>query len=272
MKFDDRVYQFDAVPPLSSEDLKSPFARFYQVPVMAPAPAILAAIGPEQLDISNVLAFSKIEWLFRPESTALKNGWCILPDGTGYSLITTDMPGVAVEEEQWWPQWIMDPDFGYLNYRIWMPGLHVSHGTPIVEDLGWGASEVQMFQPLFPQLLGLSAEPKTLDPAYVGMIGSSGRSNLQGHPEQMDYTVLINCVKQTETGLRVQSVCYMGVKWQDGRLVKVHDVDPAKQRLFATHNAYEFQRKAQLLPELYAFSASMPNHGLNPNVRLPIKL
>lgn len=272
MEFNDHVYRFEDLPPLSDHDAQSPFAQFYYVPVSKPAPAVVQAIGPDQLDPAYCIDFENIDKLFSPDGNNLKNGWCIRPDGTGYSLIATDMPNATPEMEKFWMQWIMDPDYDYLNYRTWMPGLHISHAVPILENLGWGVSRIEMLQPLPPPLLGLSRPPQLLDPSFVGTIGSSGRSTLADHPEDQDYTILINCIKRTDTGLRVYSLCYMGMMWQAGQLVKMHDADPAKLRLFATHNAYEFHRKAELMPEVYAFSESLPNHGLNPNVKPPVKL
>lgn len=272
MTFDNSAYRFDHIPPLTDDQLKSPFARFYYEPVTKPAPAVMAAIGETQLDPAEALAFQNIERLFRPEGNALKNGWCVLPDGTGYSLITTEMPGVTPAAERWWSRWMLDPDYDWLNYRIWMPGLHVSHAMPIVEDLGWGPVSIQMFQPLFPSLLGLSAAPQELDSAFFSSIGSSGRSWPAAGAAQAEYNLLFNVIKRAGDGMQVLTVNYAGVKWEEGRIVKMHDADPDHLRLFATHNAYEFQRKANLAPELYAYAQALPDQGLNPNVKPPVLL
>lgn len=269
MVFDDRAYRFEEIPELTAEQKKSPFARFYYEPVERPRPEVLAAIGSEQMDCAEALPFAQIERLFRPGSEDLKTGWCIMPDGTGYSHVITEMPDMTPEMVMWWTGWIMDPDHDYLNYRIWLPGLHRSHATPVIENLGWGFSEVYMERPLLPPALNLSAPPRELDPDFVFSIGSSGRSNPIGAPEDTEYTLLINCIKRVGAGIRAHTVGYMGVKWENGALIKMHDADPAKQRLFATHNAYEFHREGVLAPKIYEVAKNMPNMGLNPDVKRP---
>ncbi len=270
MTFDDSAYRFLHVPPLTEEQGESPFAKFYYVPVPAPAPEVMASIGAQQLPETDALDFEKIETLFRSESDSVKNGWCIRPDGTGYSMVTTEMPLVTPEMEAWWTKWFLDPSYDWLNYRIWMPGLHVSHAMPIIENLGWGNVSIEMFQPLSPGQLGLSASPKALDSRFLAAIGSSGRCRTSDSEASYDYNVLLSVIKCGKQGLKVHTVNYMGVKWDSGHLIKMHDADSAKLRLFVTHNAYEFRRKALLLPELYAYAQSLPNQGLNPDVKPPV--
>ena len=272
MEYNEKVYEFSEIPRLTPAQEKSPFASFYYSPVEKPVPEVMRCIGEQQLPVGSALNFSDIERVFRPEGDSLENGWCILPDGTGYSYVVTEMPEVTPAIEQWWNQWIMDPDYDYLNYRIWMPGLHISHGMPIVENMGWGVSQIQMLQPLFPPQLNLSAPPQILDDRFLGAIGTSGCSNILDRPEDKEYTILISCIKRFGQGVKVQTIGYMGVKWENGHLVKMHDADPGKLRLFITHNAYEFRRKALLAPKLYQMATALPNCGLNPNVKPPVKL
>ncbi|MCD8151936.1 MAG: hypothetical protein LUD71_02445 [Clostridiales bacterium] len=222
------------------------------------------------MPVEEAVDFSQIERLFGTEGDSLCNGWCILPDGTGFSHVRIEMPKVTPEVEEWWHKWSMDPDYDYLNYRIWMPSLHLSHAMPIVENLGWGMSRIQMFQPIFPQMMNLSALPSELDSRFFGVIGSSGYSTLLKGSSEVEYTALISCLKRLGEGLQVQAVGYMGMKWEGNGLVKAHDADPERTCLFVTHNAYEFTRKADLAPRLYEFANPLPNQGLHPNVRPPV--
>lgn len=252
------AYDFTSVPPLTAEQEKSPYARFYYEPIERPAPEVYAAIGETQMDPSLALPFSDLEKVFLPDAAPSVNGWCMLPDGTGFSSITTKMPEVTLEMEKWWGGWFAAPDYDYLNYRTWLPGLHKSHAMPITENLGWGFVNISMAQPVMPQMLGLSAAPEELDPNYISFMGSSGFSRPDGQPEAEPYYIaILNCIKRLGSGLQVQTVAYSGMGWRDGTLVKLHDADPDKVRMFAMHNAYEFGRKAVLLPKLFEYSKTL---------------
>ncbi len=218
-----------------------------------PAPEILATIGPEQLPPALALPFDELEKVFLPEPAPARSGWCMLPDGTGFSSITTKMPLVTTEMEAWWGTWFARPDYNYLNYRIWLPGLHKSHAMPITENLGWGFVNINMVQPILPDMLKLSKKPEELDPAFLFLRGSSGLNRPEGEPDaEPYYTIILNVAKRFEGGIRVQTLAYSGMAWVDGGIRKMHDADPDKVRLFAMHNAYEFNREALLIPKLFA--------------------
>lgn len=252
------AYDFTDIPRLNEEQSKSPFAKFYYEPVNKPAPEVLAAIGETQLDPALALPFSEMEKIFLPDGASCKNGWCMLPDGTGFSSIITKMPDVTPEMEQWWGGWFAAPDYDYVNYRTWLPGLHRSHEMPITENLGWGFVNISMAQPVMPSMLNLSAAPEQLDPNFIDFKGSSGYSRPDGQPEAEPYYIAIfNCIKHMGRGLQVHTVAYSGMGWRDGTLVKFHDADPDRVRLFAMHNAYEFGRKAVLLPKLYEYAKTL---------------
>jgi len=244
-------------PPLTPEQEQSPFARFYHEPIEDPVPAVLAAVGEEQMDPALALPFAEVEKVFLPRTEPIRNGWCMLPDGTGFSSITTMLPGATPEMETWWwKSFVMNPADDWLGYKVWFPGLHVSHGRPLTEDLGWGVVGIHMVQPFTPETLGLSAPPEALDPNYVLALGSSGyNQRIDDENDPPYYIALLNVFKRTTGGLRVQSVTWSGMGWQDGTLKKMHDADPEKVRMFAMHNAYEYHRHGMLLPRVYAARA-----------------
>ena len=254
-------------PPLTPAQEKSPFAQFYYEPVNNPSDELLAAIET-QMPVEEALDFKDIERIFLDEP-GIRNGWCILPDGTAFSSIETKMPDVTPENEAWWGQWMMDPAYDYLNYRIWMPGLHVSHAMPIIEDLGWGTVAITMFQPLFPPVLLKGKDPKELNENFIMVMGASGYNVPVDDPDgEKFYSVLISCVKKDGEGIKVQTVNYIGMKWEDGKLVKVHDVDPVLSQLFFAHNVYEFHHKKEIAKKLYDAAEELPNRGLNSEIRV----
>lgn len=270
MRINCNKQEVSTLPLLSSDQKTSPFAQYYYVPITDPVSEVISVIAGRQMNPALALPFSEIERLFLPDSMPAKNGWCVLPDGTGFSVVCTNMPLVTPEMEKWWNAWFVDPAYDYLNYRIWMPGLHFSYGSPIVENLGWGLVGLKIEKLLFPNDLRLSRPPEKLDPKYIHIIACCGNCTPIDEPdtESICY-LLIHCFKQSGKGIQIQTINYMGIKWENGVSIKVHDVDPDQLHLFALHSAYEYHRMSVLLPKLYTYAQTLPNHGLNPSALHP---
>jgi len=252
------LYEFKDLPPLTQEQQQSPYARFYRVPVQAPPPEIMAGLGERQMDPALALPADKLRQVFSPGEPPTPCGWCIMPDGTSYSRVLTRMPGVTPEMEAWWHRWSIAPDYDFLHYCIWLPGLHKSHAMPIVEDLGWGFISLGLVQEVRPDMLGLSARPEELDPSFIRFHCIAGVSLPEGEPDAEPYYItLSHCFKRTRDGIQVLTQAYHGLCWQDGGFRKMHDADPDRVRVFLMHNAWEFRREALLLPEIFAFSATL---------------
>ena len=257
------AYNFEIIPELTEEEKKSPYASFYYIPVGKPLPHIYEAIQPgRQMDPAlaiNLEDPEDVKKMFLPEGIPCKNGWCVMPDGTGFSAIETPMPEVTPEIDDWWFSWFTASD---LNYKIWLPKLHFRHKSPIYEDLGWGPLYLTSMKQLTPEMLGIK-NPKELDPDFIGMQAPSLECVSADNPDApTHYAILIHCIKRMEGGgIRFQTLVYTGVKWEDGKLVRMipenETVDPERVRLFATHNAYEFARKAEILPGLYKLSKTL---------------
>lgn len=206
------AYEFAHIPELTDDEKASPYSHFYYEPILPPAPEVLAAIQPDRrMDVSLALAPGDMRALFMPGSVKITNGYCLLQDGTGFSMIHTRAPEVTLEMERWWAGWFMSPGYDYLNYKIWMPSLHFTHA----------------FAP--------------------------------GEPPY--YATLVHYVTLGDGGEDVVTCVWSGVHILDGKPVRMigedERVDIEYVRLFACHNAWEFARKAQLLPRLHAFSKTL---------------
>ncbi len=252
------AYEFKHIPDLTEEEKKSPYAHFYYEPILPPAPEVLAATKPgNPIDTSLALAPEDVGKLFVPGSLRVDNGYCRLPDGTGFSVIHTRASDTTLEMEKWWGTWVRSSDYDYLNYKIWMPSLHFTHGYPICEDLGWGISKLYMFKPVTPDVLDLPASPRELNPDFLNL----GGGPLIVIPDTFGgvpyYATLIHYMTLGRDGLNVITCVWSGIHILEGKPVRMigrdAKVDLEYVRLFACHNAWEFARKAQLLPRLYAY-------------------
>jgi phloretin hydrolase len=256
------AYEFTHIPELTEEEKKSPYAQFYYEPILPPAPEIITAIQPgNEIDSAIAVAPQDIRKLLVPGFLKVDNGYCVLPDGTGFSVIHTRGPDVTLEMEQWWGTWFKSGDYNYLNYKIWMPSLHFTHANPIWEDLGWGTSKLYRVKSITPDVLDLPTSPKELNPDFLTLAGSAFTIIPDAPGEAPYYATLIHYTALGDDGLDVLTIVWSGIHILDGKTVRMigkdERVDLEYVRLFACHNAWELARKMQLLPQLYAYSKTL---------------
>jgi phloretin hydrolase len=255
------VYEFNHIPELTEEEKKSPYARFYNEPILPPDLEVLGAIQTgNQINPSRVLLPEDIGKLFISGSMRMDNGYCLLGDGTGFSRVHTWEPGVTPEMEEWWGTWFRSSEYNYVNYKIWMPSLHFSHGNPIWEDLGWGPCKLYMVKPIKAEDLNLPASPKKLNPDFLSLGGGAFKI-VPDAGGSIYYATLVHYVTIDTHGIDVVTHVWSGIYIIDGKPIRMIEkgerVNLEYVRLFACHNAWEFARKVQLLPVLYAFSKTL---------------
>ncbi len=108
----------------------------------------------------------------------VENGYCSMPNGTGYVAINNVFPGVTVEMVKWWFAWHPLED---LRYRLWFPkghfGIEVSDADRaiitdpsvpmeekiygrvhhVIEDTGTGPEDIRI-EFISPEAMGLKLE------------------------------------------------------------------------------------------------------------------
>ena len=84
--------------------------------------AVMPAIRRE-MDPAQALPFSDINALLDPGYHAVENGYCELPDGSGYVASHVPFPGCTGEMYQWWFWWHAQES---ARYTLWYPTNHIS--------------------------------------------------------------------------------------------------------------------------------------------------
>ncbi len=256
------AYDFAHIPDLNEEEKKSPYARFYYEPIIPPATNVVAALQPgKEMNPSLALLPQNIGKLFVPGSLKVDTGYCVLPDGTGFSVVHTKGPDITLEMEQWWGTWFKLSEHSYVNYKIWMPSLHFTHGMPIWEDLGWGPIKIYITKPVTYDTLNLPAPPKKLNSKFLSLSGGVFTIVPDAPDESTYFATLVHYVTHGDDGLNVITCVWSGVHILDGTAVRMigkkERIPLEYVRLFACHNAWEFARKMQLLPRLHALSKTL---------------
>lgn len=249
-------YDHIIVPPLTKEEERLPYASFYYRPVPKPEQRILEALRPENRKPSSWgIPAQEFERILRPEP--LENGWCVMPDGSGFSMVTVKMPGITEEMIQFWNGWFHTAD---IHYKIWFPGFHMKHVETMIEDLGWGMTRGEPAGFVNLKEIRLSAPPDQLDPAFYSNETVSGTMYLlEGEEEEPFASTLAHQLTRTDTGFQMRLAAWSGIHILHGRVIRTSDkpVAPERIRLFAMHNAYEFTRMAEMLPDLWKYSLNI---------------
>ena len=248
------IYHIPEREPLNAVELKNPFAPLYDLPIHDPAPEILEHLLPgKPMNSANALPVTEFEKLFIPGALKQYNGYCLAPDGTGFSAVTVKM-NLTPEMERFWEcsHWISQDD---VHYKVWFPGMHFSHKMPVTEDLGWGVGHVNFAVPLDLSQL-LSRPPEELDPNFLGFSGCAAFFYPLDNPDDIWYSTIANCVRATFDGLvEVTTLCWSGVHYIDGKAIRKIPLDMKadleRTRLFACHNAWENTRKGEVFPRVY---------------------
>lgn len=99
MNLHEAYRDFENLPQLRPDEKESPFAKFYYVPVEMPAPEILEGIDADKpMDPEKAIGVDEVDRLFKVGYDEVENGWCVMPDGTGYSAVRVELPDVTAAE------------------------------------------------------------------------------------------------------------------------------------------------------------------------------
>lgn len=235
---------FTKLPPLTDAEKKSPYAPLYDVPVELPEPKIVEAIQVgKQMDPSKALAITDMKKLFAPGYLECENGYCTMPDGIGYSCINVKMPAITPPV---FTNFFRYTHSGDLEYKTWMPKMHIQMGAFTIEDVGWGpfVAHLQKGIKHSPETLGID-NPKAFDPAFIQFFGGSSYAIDLLTGERTDFT-MVNYIRQYENGIEFRIRVWYGLWMKDGeavRMIPEGEVFPVDKVLaMATHNAFEWHR------------------------------
>ncbi|MCX7679658.1 MAG: phloretin hydrolase, partial [Spirochaetes bacterium] len=111
---------------LTKEESLQPYAEYYYKPVSAIPQEIIQKLEQGPIPYTDALRFEDINRLLEPGYLKDEIGYCVMPDGSGFASMLTQMPQVSGEMIDWWFVWhAQEP----LRYKIWYPGAHISNSV-----------------------------------------------------------------------------------------------------------------------------------------------
>jgi phloretin hydrolase len=263
---------------LTAEEKVKPYAKYYYQPSAAPAAhhaQMLTDLKP--LDPAKADRIQDADNLLAPGYTEGENGYCVMPDGSGYIALRHPMPGATPEMIDWWFAWHGLED---LRYKLWYPEMHVSARLDpeerakvldpartlpqkfqglthhVVEDIGGGVFNTVDISFITPEDFGFdmsryhSPNVEALAAANVVARGVDDPKDGPGLP-----VAFVHLVRNVDDGIEVRNRFWVGYQIVDKKPVLalppgVRIPEEAARGLFL-HDVQEFANLAAILPQLY---------------------
>lgn len=257
---------------LTEEQEKKPYAKYFSMFMDEyGVPDNMKAITDltKPLDPNNVLKITDIDKLLDPNYDSSRHqGWCLLPDGTGYVGQDFFYPGVTSEMFCWWFAWHGLED---TRYRIWDPkghyGIKVSQRhmkkrldqSLSWEDRNYGTTDYVMAYTAdgisVVKICFLSPEDFGFNPELIKKSGLKTINTVSGKPDELNGNgPSIRVLIDTPEGLIAKIYFWYGYTIIDKKPVRLNDyiLDPNVVKIQTTHCAEEYTRLGKILPLVYA--------------------
>jgi hypothetical protein len=263
---------------LTAEEKSKPYAKYYYLPSAPPAAHhadMLADLKP--LDPAKADRIQNVNNLLLPGYTEGENGYCIMPDGSGYVALRHPMPGATPEMFNWWFAWHALED---LRYKLWYPEMHISARVGpedrarildpdrplplkfqgfthhVVEDIGGGVLNAVDIAFLTPEDFGF--DMSRFHPPNVEALAAANvmARDVDAPADAPALPVaFVHLVRNVEGGIEVRNRFWIGYQIVDKKPVLMlppgASVPEEGARGLFLHDVQEFANLGAILPELY---------------------
>lgn len=262
MGFDFDHYDPSKLPPLSPEENKKWYSKFYYAGCKPASPEAEKLFEPgHTMDPAKALLPGQFDRLMQPGHLEGDEGYCLLPNGVGYGAACTRLEAVPFSMFQWYKK---QKTQGALVYQIWYPGSHVSEfdHTP-VEDIGFGVEAIRPHSSISWQQLGMSCDPAERDPAFEKLMGGNGLicstdPAKQTIPRVMSLFHYVRALP--EGGCEFRTHFYIGMHIENGEGIVKQHIEPSlcleAARRMLSHCIHERENLSAFLPEFYSVETS----------------
>ena len=263
---------------LSAAEKARKYAKYYyqeSAPAAAEHATLLADLKP--LDPIKADRIQDANNMLSPGYSEGENGYCVMPDGSGYVALLHKMPGVTAEMFNWWFAWHGLED---LRYKIWFPEYHISahvdegdrakildpdRSLPlkfqgmthhVVEDIGGGVPNAVDISFLTPEDFGFDMG-RYHSPNAEALAAANVRAKPQDAPVDDPGLPLafVHLVRNVPGGIEVRNRFWIGYQIVDKKpvlaLPEGFSIPEEACRGLFQHDVQEFANLAAILPTLY---------------------
>lgn len=255
---------------LTEKQSKQPYAKFftYHTDDYGIPDDLLKRIHPErEVDSGNALKITEINKALDPAYDVDDEGYCIMPDGTGYISEKLFYPGVTKEMFEWWFAWHGIED---TRYRIWDPKAH--YGIRVSKrnlqqrtdqklnwrERNWNTCDFVMTYNVegisVVKIAFLKPEDFGFDPELLKKYDASAICAVSGKPDELISTgPSVRILHETPEGLHVWCYFWYGYTIINKKPVKINNFVCSREMLTlqVTHCAEEYTRLGKILSKIY---------------------
>ncbi|MCD8117000.1 MAG: hypothetical protein LUE21_07795 [Oscillospiraceae bacterium] len=273
-------------PDLFPEERAISYSKYYdwKMPPLNPLSTELLHLQP--IAPEDVLPLDRLSDLLKPGYMKREQGYCVLPDGTGYHADYIWMPGVSVDMIDWWYCWHFvgpNPNLvdrqkcGNLRYKIWNPEEHIDTGFDddfsrdlMLSDLPYRMRRYGQKNFIIERIAGKDSDVMHLHAICEDPINFGFDEKLVNMPEN-GTLVCGRTVTRSVLNIYQFRPCYNGVEmrirsytgWKfigNGLFERDPEANASAKMLIAngTHALTEYPHLAYFLPKFYAEEACKP--------------
>lgn len=239
----DRRELYSLKSELTDKELKSKYARYFQMGPVMPSEENIIATEPDSA-MNPARAFMIEDYpkmMDTPACSDITTGYCVMDNGVGFSAARTFMPGCTAE--------IMSNFIANFNpeedlyYKAWLPGAHIRHYADMaVEDVGFGMVQLRFIEGLNAQSIGMPE--KRGDIYNIGITGANILCVPLHQPEAQPLYVSELCYyRLLPDGYEQRVMFWIGMHFKNGKSVlKLPGGKPVPEYIpaaLARHSAWE---------------------------------
>lgn len=244
----------EELPPLTEEQKKYPYADLYYRELSDPSEAVMKAFEPgNALAPEQALKPEDFKKLLDPDFTPAC-GYCVLPNGVGYSCTVVDLPGASLELFDYRLKLVFSEDMGFV---VEYPGFHFQHYNGLcIEDNHDGCMALILDRNYSAHELGFADLPSKLNPSILGFSAhEQDFVPLEGpiDPEK-GRGALFLITKKIPDGLQHIWIVYQGLHVCEGKSVILlgdgETICEEQCRRTGLHTAYESINQVLFIQEM----------------------
>lgn len=256
-------------PEITDEERKKDYSDLFFKPMEPVESYLLEEMAKSPIDPSKATSIQNRNDILKPGYLETENGYCVMPDGSGFVATNVKMPGVTPEMVDWWFAWHGLED---LRYKVWCPTQHYAihvrqdclehrlNTNLSLKERNWGTTDVVTEDvgggPQTMYLTFLSPEAYGYDPELVKNVNTIVSANVT-HPETgLGLITFTHVIREIPGGIEYRSHYWQGYTVNEEGVAVPASVPeegfPVEiMKGCAYHSLEEYSNLAVVLPKLY---------------------
>lgn len=264
-------------PQITEAERQEAFSDLFFKPMAPVDPALLDLMAESPVDPAKATSIQNRNDILKPGYLEVENGYCRMPDGSGFVATKVEMKGVTPEMIDWWFIWHGLKD---LRYKVWCPAQH--YGIHVLEqdlekrlnqnlslkERNWGTTDVVTEDvgagPKQMHLTFLSPKAYGYDAALIPNADVIVSANVTDPDTGLGLITFSHVIRKIPGGIEYRSHYWQGYQVNENREAEAVSVPEGGfpmeiMKGCAYHSLDEYYNLASILPGLYERYRNRPD-------------